>query len=145
MEEFAQDKEGPTQEYQKPPAHADFVWQPTPPNGRMVDLKTGDFVTAQSAGREHQKYLFVIRNQAGLPARVFIAQLNEGDSQVRPTFPVRVFGSRKPASSQRADLSWDRTSIERLTSFLAVWPALNEKHTSNFVVIDEPAKPGERI
>jgi hypothetical protein len=132
------------QRYPRPPANGNIVWQRVPPSGRMVDLDTGDYVTPQTTDIEHRRSILHLHDKNGAIARVFHLQLSSGESQSNVPFSVRVTSMRDPIGSPKAELPEERVSVERLTSFLAVWPLLNQPSTANFVVEESPAHRGTR-
>jgi hypothetical protein len=109
----------------------------------MVDLETGDYVTTQSSDTEYRKSILYLRNRDGTIATVYGIQLNYGDHKARNPFPVSI--TYKDDFRAKYKLSWpdERISLERLTSFLATWPALNQSFTRNFFVSEKAAQMGE--
>ncbi len=120
--------------YPRPPANDRFVWQRVAPSGRMVDLETGDSVSVHGADREHRMFILYLRDKSERIGRVFEVQLKDGSPQDHIPFSVRLTSMRDPIGSPKAHMSDERVSVERLSSFLTAWPALNEASTRDFVV-----------
>lgn len=132
--------------YPRPPADPDLYWSGKGNKIIVVDRKTGDYLLYAGASKEGELSAFDFTTKHDEFVVEFKTQMSGGFGMKWDRYPIRVYGIVE-ANNQTPEVreARKRMSMARFAQFIAALPTFSRHPEQDFVVIDAPLRPGERM